>query len=101
MIMRVILTSFFTLFLAACTTSKHTESTGEYFDSSAITVKVKASLLDELGSKGFSVAVETYKDEVLLSGFVDTIIIKQKAARIASGVDGVRVVRNNIVVKPS
>lgn len=99
--LRLIVATFWALSLLACTTSNHAESTGEYLDSSAITVKVKASLLDELGSSGFSVQVKTYKDQVLLSGFVDTVTVKQKAARIASGVDGVRLVRNNIVVKPN
>lgn len=99
--LRLIIVSVLAISLMACTASQHAESTGEYLDSSAITLKVKASLLDELGSSGFSVQVKTYKDQVLLSGFVDTMIIKQKAARIASGVDGVRIVRNNIVVKPN
>lgn len=85
----------------ACSHSQHSESTGEYFDSSAITVKVKASLLDQLGTSGFSVIVKTYKDQVILSGFVDTEIIKRHAARIAAGVDGVGSVRNALVVKPS
>jgi len=98
---KLTLVGLFMLSLAACTASRHTESTGEYLDSSAITVKVKASLLDELGSSGFAVKVKTFKDQVQLSGFVDTKAIKQKAARVASGVDGVRVVYNNIAVKPN
>lgn len=98
---RLILISLSLVSLVACTTSRHAESTGQYIDSSAITMKVKASLLDELGSSGFSVKVKTFKDQVQLSGFVDTQAIKQKAARVASGVDGVRVVYNNIAVKPN
>lgn len=85
--------------LIACSGSPHMESTGEYLDSSATTAKVKASLLDDLGSNGFSVQVKTYKDEVQLSGFVDNQRIRQRAAVIASGVDGVRSVRNNLIVK--
>lgn len=85
----------------ACSHSQHSESTGEYFDSAAITMKVKASLVDQLGTSGFAVVVKTYKDQVILSGFVDTLAIKQQAARITAGVDGVGSVRNALVVKPS
>lgn len=97
---KLLIIGLLTLIGAACTSAQHYESTGEYIDSSAITMKVKASLLDQLGSSGFEVKVKTYKDEVQLSGFVDSITIKQRAARIASGVNGVRSVRNNLLIKP-
>ncbi len=87
------------LLVIGCSTSSNSESAGEYLDSSATTTKVKASLVDELGSNGFSVKVKTYKDEVQLSGFVDSPRIKQRAGVIASGVLGVKSVRNDIVVK--
>lgn len=88
-----------TLFVFACSATPQTESTGQFLDSSAITAKVKASLFNELGSSGFNVRVETYKDVVQLSGFVDNQRVRQRAAIIASGVDGVRAVRNAIIVK--
>lgn len=87
------------LLLIGCSESLNTESTGEYFDSAATTTKVKASLVDQLGVSGFSVIVKTYKDEVQLSGFVDSANIKRWAGTIAAGVPGVRSVRNDIVVK--
>jgi len=83
----------------ACTNSSQSESTGEYIDSSTITTKVKASLIDGLGTSGLFVQVKTYKDEVQLSGFIDTPRMKKEAGAIAAGVDGVRNVRNDIVVK--
>jgi osmotically-inducible protein OsmY len=85
--------------MTACAASPNSESTGEYLDSSTTTAKVKASLVDQLGTSGFAVKVKTFKDEVQLSGFVDTPRIRQRAANIASGVDGVRQVRNAIIVK--
>jgi hypothetical protein len=87
------------ILLGACTPAPGTESTGEYLDSAATTTKVKASLVDELGSSGFSVKVKTYKDNVQLSGFVNTQKIKERAGAIAQGVDGVRGVQNDIIVK--
>lgn len=85
--------------LPACIQSPQTESAGEFIDSSATTTKVKASLFDQLGNAGFAIKVKTYKDEVQLSGFVNTQSIKDRAAAIAAGVDGVRGVRNDIIVK--
>lgn len=85
--------------LVACSASPNTESTGEYLDSSTTTTKVKASLIDELGTSGFAIKVKTYKDEVQLSGFVDTTRIKARAGSVAAGVDGVKSVRNDIIVK--
>ncbi len=95
-----IVIGFFLLLTLGCSSSPNSESAGEYLDSSATTTKVKASLVDGLGSSGFSVTVKTFKDVVQLSGFVDSVRIKQRAATIASGVPGVKSVRNDIVVKP-
>src|SRR3990167_2696498 len=85
--------------LIGCSTTPHTESAGEFFDSSTVTTKVKASLINELGSSGFSIKVKTFKDEVQLSGFVNDSYVKQRAAVIAAGVDGVKRVRNSILIK--
>jgi hyperosmotically inducible protein len=48
----------------------------------------------------FAINVETYKDVVQLSGFVNTQTEKARAASVARGVEGVATVRNNLVVKP-
>jgi len=66
---------------------------------SAITVKVKAALLTEKGVPSTAISVETYESRVLLSGFVDSAVIKDKAGRVAAGVAGVKRVQNNLVVK--
>lgn len=94
-----ILTGFLFLLIIGCSTSSNSESAGEYLDSSATTTKVKANLVDQLGTEGFSVLVKTYKDEVQLSGFVNNIQIKQRAGKIAFSVPGVKSVRNDIVIK--
>lgn len=96
---KLLLVGCLSLVIIACTASPHSESAGEYLDSSTTTTKVKASLVDELGTSGLFVKVKTYKDEVQLSGFVDTQRIKQRAGIVAAGVDGVRNVRNDIIVK--
>jgi osmotically-inducible protein OsmY len=86
--------------IAGCTSStRTTESTGEYVDDAAITSKVKAAILAEPGLKTLQIGVETYKDVVQLSGFVDNAQSKARAGEVAAGVPGVSSVRNNLVVK--
>ncbi|USQ14725.1 BON domain-containing protein [Legionella lytica] len=91
---------FLSLILAACVASPGSESTGEFLDSSTTTTKVKATLVNDLGTTGLSIQVKTFKDQVQLSGFVPTERLKQRAGAIAAGVDGVSSVINDIVVKP-
>ena len=97
--LKMLLMGLFSIVIIACTASPYSESTGEYLDSSTTTTKVKASLVDQLGTSGIFIKVKTYKDQVQLSGFVDTQGVKQRAGTVAAGVDGVRNVRNDIIVK--
>jgi hyperosmotically inducible protein len=86
--------------IVACTSSSRTtETTGEYVDDAAITSKVKTALLGDSGLKSFEIGVETYKDVVQLSGFVNSEQVKAHAGDVAAGISGVRSVRNNLVVK--
>ena len=85
-------------FVACASTPKH-ESTGEYVDDSVITTKVKSLLADDDFLKSFQISVETYKGVVQLSGFVDSQKAVDKADQITSGVEGVKSVKNNLIVK--
>ncbi|MGB7816215.1 MAG: BON domain-containing protein [Methylotenera sp.] len=67
---------------------------------SAITSKIKSKYLLEKGIKSFKVSVETKDGVVVLSGFVDNEAAKTRAAQIASGVSGVKSVKNALIVKP-
>lgn len=64
-----------------------------------ITTKVKARLLEEESLKSFKISVETHKGEVLLSGFVADASLKSKAEQLVASVEGVKAVKNAIVVK--
>ena len=70
-----------------------------YVEDSVITAKVKAKLLAEEKLKGFQIGVETDHGRVLLSGFVDSPKLRQRALQIASNVEGVLDVRSAIVVR--
>jgi hyperosmotically inducible periplasmic protein len=64
-----------------------------------ITTKVKARLLEEESLKSLKISVETHKGEVLISGFVSEAALKSKAEQLVAGVEGVKSVKNAIVVK--
>jgi osmotically-inducible protein OsmY len=85
-------------FVACASTSKQ-ESTGEYVDDSVITTKVKSLLAGDDFLKSFQISVETYKGVVQMSGFVDSQRAVDKAVQIARSVNGVRSVKNNLIVK--
>ncbi|MEJ2344974.1 MAG: BON domain-containing protein [Gammaproteobacteria bacterium] len=86
--------------VAGCAGSPTRESTGQYIDSAAITAKVKAKLLQDSLTAAYQIDVTTYKDTVELSGFVNTEQEKQRAVAIARGVPGVKLVENDLIVKP-
>lgn len=85
--------------ISACSETRTQESTGQYVDSSAITTKVKAALVQDQSLKAFDIHVDTFKDEVQLSGFVNSPELSARATRVASSVEGVRSVKNNLIVK--
>ena len=86
-------------FVSGCAATATHESTGQYVDDSTITTKVKAAFAHDDIVHTFDVHVETYQGVVQLSGFVDIPEQKERAAKLASQVDGVKDVKNNIQVK--
>jgi hyperosmotically inducible protein len=73
------------------------EQAAGFVDDSVITTKVKASMVKEF--KNLKVSVETYRGNVLLSGFVDNDAQIQKAVQVASSIKGVQSVKNGLAVK--
>ena len=58
-------------FVGCASTSKQ-EGTGEYIDDSVITTKIKSQLASDDFLKSFQIGVESRKDIVQLSGFVNS-----------------------------
>ena len=75
------------------------DNDGRVLADSAVTAKVKALLLAEKGVPSTAISVETYEGRVLLSGFVDSADVREKAGKVAAGVSGAKQVQNNLVVK--
>ena len=85
--------------LVGCASSHKTEGTGEYFDDSVVTTKVKTAIFDDPELKSSEINVETYKGVVQLSGFVGTKANINKAVSVAQDVKGVTSVKNDLRLK--
>ena len=83
-----------------CAVTRGQQTAGAYIDDSAITANVKLRMLDDERVAGTSITVETLNGTVMLSGFARSADEKAAAESIASKVDGVRNVRNEITVRP-
>jgi osmotically-inducible protein OsmY len=83
----------------ACAATRTHESTGGYIDDSVITTKVKSLLAEDDFLKSFQISVETFKGTVQLSGFVNSKKAVDKAVEIVRSVEGVKSVKNNLIVK--
>ena len=73
--------------------------TGKVIDDAWISAKVKALLLKDEQVRGLDVKVQTHKGNVLLSGWVDDAGQIAQAEKIARGVEGVRMVANDLRIK--
>jgi osmotically-inducible protein OsmY len=85
--------------ILGCAGSSTKESTGEYFDDTWITTKVKAALLEDPQVKSGEINVETFKGAVQLSGFVSSNAAMQQAVKLTRGIQGVTSVKNDMRVK--
>lgn len=85
--------------IVACSSTHKREGTGEYVDDAVITTKVKAAILKEDSLKVSEINVETFKGVVQLSGFVNSQADINTAVRVASGVGGVKSVKNDMRLK--
>jgi len=97
--MRFLLVLLVMAVIAGCAGSRTQESTGEYFDDSTITAKVKAAILGDPELKVWQINVETFKGVVQLSGFVNSPQVVTRAVEVARGVSGVKSVTNYLLVK--
>jgi len=93
-----LLVSLLVSFLGCASTSKQ-EGTGEYFDDTVITTKVKAEIFNDASLKSSEINVETFKGVVQLSGFVNSQADINRAVAVTRTVKGVSSVKNNMLVK--
>jgi len=85
--------------VVGCSSTPQKEGTGQYFDDSVITAKVKAAIFDNPTTKATEINIETFKGVVQLSGFVSSQDAANKAVDLARGVSGVKGVTNDMRLK--
>jgi hyperosmotically inducible protein len=85
--------------LAACSATRTQKTAGEQVDDSVLTSKVKAALVESDSTKAHQIDVETFRGTVQLNGFVDSADARAAAGRVASSVEGVQRVDNNLAVQ--
>lgn len=89
-----------TIIGSGCSVGRGQQTAGSYVDDTAITAAVKAKFAEDKTVSATSISVETLNGTVQLSGFAKSATEKMQAENIARGVNNVRSVRNDIVVRP-
>ena len=85
---------------SGCAVTRGQQTAGAYVEDSAITTTVKARMIDNTNVDAAAISVETLNGTVMLSGFAKNTAEKTTAGTIASGVSGVKSVKNEIAVRP-
>jgi len=85
---------------SGCAVQRGQETVGAYVDDTAITTSVKARYVDNKDVDASAIKVETLNGTVMLSGFAKSANERMTAEEIAMKVNGVKAVKNSIVVRP-
>ena len=85
---------------SGCAVTRGQESTGAYMSDAGITTTVKAKFVENKSVDASSISVETLNGTVMLSGFAKNATEKSTAESVARSVNGVKAVKNDIIVRP-
>jgi hyperosmotically inducible protein len=88
-----------TFVAAGCSSTPTRESAGQAIDDSVITSKIKAKFVEDSSVSALNIGVETFKGTVQLTGFANNQTEISRAVKIASDIQGVRSVKNDIRLK--
>ncbi len=83
----------------ATATDRATSKAAAAVDDTAITTKVKTSIIAEPGLSALKIDVDTKDGVVTLTGTVDSAAMKDRAHQVAQSTSGVKSVVDNLVVK--
>ncbi len=88
------------LTVTGCAVTRGQETVGAYIDDAGITTLVKSRFVENKQVDAAAISVETLNGTVMLSGFAKSSLEKNTAESIARGVNGVKMVKNEIAVRP-
>lgn len=83
-----------------CAVTRDQSTVGAYVDDAAITTAVKAKYVGNKEVDASAISVETLNGTVQLSGFAKSASEKSTAESIARNVNGVKSVKNDILIRP-
>jgi len=84
---------------SGCAVTRGQETVGAYVDDATITTQIKSRFVENKDVDAASIKVETLNGTVMLSGFAKSTLEKGAAEAIARKVNGVKSVKNEIVVR--
>ena len=88
-----------TIISTGCAVTRDQQTVGAYVDDAGITAAVKAKMAEDKTVSAAAISVETLNGTVMLSGFAKNATEKGAAESLARSVNGVKDVRNEIVVR--
>ena len=94
------MTAVVLLTTTGCAVMRGQETVGAYVDDAGITTLIKSRFVENKQVDAASIKVETLNGTVMLSGFAKNSTERTTAESIARGVNGVKMVRNEIAVRP-
>jgi hyperosmotically inducible protein len=94
------LTALSLIAASGCAVTRGQETVGAYVDDAAITTAVKGRFVDDRNVDASAIRVETLNGTVMLSGFAKNATEKSTAETLAWKVNGVKVVKNEIAIRP-
>ena len=94
------MTAIVLLTTTGCAVMRGQETVGAYVDDAGITTPIKSRFVENKQVDAASIKVETLNGTVMLSGFAKNSTERTTAESIARGVNGVKMVRNEIAVRP-
>jgi len=94
------MTAIVLLTTSGCAVHRGQETVGAYIDDTGITTLIKSRFAEDKQVDATSIRVETLNGTVMLSGFAKSSTERSTAENIARRVNGVKSVKNEIVIRP-
>jgi len=95
----VVLLAFAMVAVVGCAAPAKQQTAGEYIDDTVVTTRVKAAIFDDAELRVNEIKVETFDGVVQLSGFVSSQANINRAVQLVRGINGVKSVKNDMIVK--
>jgi osmotically-inducible protein OsmY len=94
------MTAVVLLTATGCAVSRGQQTVGAYVDDAGITTLIKSRFVESKQVDAAAISVETLNGTVMLSGFAKSTAERNAAETIARGVNNVKLVKNEITVRP-